>query len=190
MPRDHEDQPAAKGDYSTAKPLRLLHDEVQENSIANVGILKFLSLNEYVVSEVAQPPEWRCTYPAPGTLSDFENTEQPLPPADRPTMAAQESRPSASRNQMAGNDTYQLVGVVSHYSHATLGTLRLRRLQRQPLPAAPLRRPAGQLHRRSRCVWRQPPAYWLRATYFYMHTYLYSQDVSNVETATDGMAPP
>ena len=51
---------------------------------ANVGIPKFLSLNEFVGDDVTRPPEWKSTGPSLSSLSEFEEPERPPAPSRRP----------------------------------------------------------------------------------------------------------
>ncbi|XP_043197182.1 ubiquitin carboxyl-terminal hydrolase 37-like [Amphibalanus amphitrite] len=130
---------------------------------ANVGIPKFLSLNEYVADDVTRPPEWKCRKPSLCTLSDFEESEAPRSAQDELVVldADSESKPARTREDedgelqeaivrslgkgapadtseqahlsdfcvedgqslcsvdLAGDFTYRLVGIVSHYGGAT-----------------------------------------------------------------------
>ena len=43
----------------------------------NIGIAKFLSLNEYVADDVTQSPEWKCTKTSLSSLSEVEEPERP-----------------------------------------------------------------------------------------------------------------
>ncbi|KAF0294222.1 Ubiquitin carboxyl-terminal hydrolase 37 [Amphibalanus amphitrite] len=64
---------------------------------ANVGIPKFLSLNEYVADDVTRPPEWKCRKPSLCTLSDFEESEAPRSgPSPPPAACGPSSVPTAS----------------------------------------------------------------------------------------------
>ncbi|XP_043197641.1 ubiquitin carboxyl-terminal hydrolase 37-like [Amphibalanus amphitrite] len=78
--------------------------EESKKICANVGIPKFLSLNEYVADDVTRPPEWKCTKPSLCSLSDFEESEAPSsgpspPPAGRgpsPVPAATAALPESA----------------------------------------------------------------------------------------------
>ena len=43
----------------------------------NVGIPKFLSLDEYVTDDVTRPPEWKCSMPSRCTLTNCGESVQP-----------------------------------------------------------------------------------------------------------------
>ena len=43
----------------------------------NVGIPKFLSLDEYVTDDVTRPPEWKCSMPSQCTLTNCGESVQP-----------------------------------------------------------------------------------------------------------------
>ena len=44
----------------------------------NVGVPKFLSLDEYVADDVTQPPEWKCSMPSRYTLRNCGESVQPV----------------------------------------------------------------------------------------------------------------